>query len=174
MEKILLVVAPEKFRDEELFETEKVLKKAGFKTLIASNRLGDCHGMFGGVCTANILLENVRTGSFGAILFIGGPGSKMFVTHPEALRIARQAKELDVVLGAICHAPLILLQAGVLTNKKATGSSTTIQALKENGIEVPAGDVIVDNLLITATGPEAAKSFGQAIASKLQEKMIPF
>ncbi len=174
MEKILLIVAPEKFRDEELFETEKVLKKAGFKTIIASNRLGECHGMFGGICTSDILLKNVRTGAYGAILYIGGPGSKMFITHPEALRIARQAKELDLVLGAICHATLILLQAGILKNKKATGSATTIQALKENGIDVPIGDVIVDDLLITATGPEAAKSFGQAIASKLQEKMIPF
>jgi protease I len=151
-----------------------VLKKAGFKTIIASNRLGECHGMFGGICTSDILLKNVRTGAYGAILYIGGPGSKMFITHPEALRIERQAKELDLVLGAICHATLILLQAGILKNKKATGSATTIQALKENGIDVPIGDVIVDDLLITATGPEAAKSFGQAIASKLQEKMIPF
>ena len=66
------------------------------------------------------------------------------------------------------------LAQSVLRNKKATGSSTTVQELKENGIEVPNGDVIVDDLLITATGPEAAKSFGQAIVSKLQEKMIPF
>ena len=49
MDKVLLVIAPQVFRDEELFETREELEKAGFETVIASTAKGICTGKIYGL-----------------------------------------------------------------------------------------------------------------------------
>jgi hypothetical protein len=41
MARVLMVVAPERFRDEELFDTRAVLEGSGHHIVIASTRIGE-------------------------------------------------------------------------------------------------------------------------------------
>jgi protease I len=49
MAKVLMIIAPERFRDEELFVTKEELEKAGHETVIASITTGTCPGSRGGL-----------------------------------------------------------------------------------------------------------------------------
>ena len=56
MARILMVVAPERFRDEELFDTRDALEAAGHQITVASTRLGQCPGSRGGHVIADIVV----------------------------------------------------------------------------------------------------------------------
>lgn len=56
-----------------------------------------------------------------------------FIHNSVALRIAQDSVKLGKVLGAICIAPRILAEAGVLKGKKATVWHSEAEALKRKG-----------------------------------------
>ena len=72
MAKALMIIAPERFRDEELFVTKEELEKAGHKTVIASICKGICPGSRGGFATATLTLAEVQTEDYDAVVFVGG------------------------------------------------------------------------------------------------------
>ena len=52
MSYILMIIPPERFRDEELFVTKEELEKFGHKITVASTKKGDCPGSRGGFAEA--------------------------------------------------------------------------------------------------------------------------
>lgn len=167
MKKILMVIPPERFRDEELFETQKVLEAAGYKTVIASTHVGRCAGSRGGFATSTQVLANVAASDYCAVVFVGGGGSKLLYTDKDALNIAKEFSASNKVIAAICLAPVILANAGVLKGKKVTvcgKESTTVEKL---GAHYTAPGVTVDGNLVTANGPKSSTLFGQKIVEVL-------
>ena len=72
-----MIVAPERFRDEELFDTQAELMQAGHRTIVASTRTGLCPGSRGGQVVAELALDQVHCGDYVAVVFVGGGGSKL-------------------------------------------------------------------------------------------------
>ncbi len=168
MKSVLLIIPPDRFRDEELFETKQVLEKKGFQTQIASSRTGYCVGTKGGFARARIALSAVDVRDYEAVLFIGGSGSKLLFENEHALRIARDAYSLGKIVGAICLASVILANAGVLKGKLATVTDSDIRTIQSKGAIYSSEDVTVDGTLVTANGPEVASLFGEKIVELLQ------
>jgi protease I len=168
--KAVLIVASVRFRDEELFETRDALNKAQIQTVIASSRTGPVRGMLGGKAEATMLIEQIDVNDYDAIVFIGGVGAKEYFENQTALDIARQAKAKNKVLAAICIAPAVLANAGLLDGVKATSYESERVGLKKAGADFTGADVERDGLIITGSGPKAAKEFGQTIAQALQEQ----
>ncbi len=167
--KALLIIAPANFRDEELFHTQEELEKAGIETAVASSKRGTIRGMLGGTAEAKILLSEVDTAQYDAVIFIGGSGASVYYEDREAHRIAREAAKLGKVLGAICIAPGILAKAGVLKGKKATiWNGQFIEILEAGGATYTGKSVEIDGKIITANGPPAAREFGRAIVKALR------
>jgi len=90
MAKIVMIIAPERFRDEELFVTKEELEKAGHETVIASSVKGICSGSRGGFATATLTLNEVQASDYDAVVFVGGGGSKIYYANEEAFRIAKE------------------------------------------------------------------------------------
>ena len=169
MAKVLFVIAHEGFRDEECFEPKDVLKDQ--EVVIASTETTPAKGALGGEITPDITIDEAldRINEFDAVVFVGGPGAKVYFDNPTAHKIAQNAKN---ILAAICIAPVTLAKAGVLKGKKATvwddGKGTQAKILEDNGATYVAEDVVVDGNIVTANGPKAAKKFGEAILAKLR------
>lgn len=164
----VLIVASGNFRDEELFETKQVLNQAGVATVIASTKTGILRGMLGGRTEATILVNEVRTDDYDAIIFVGGSGAREYFDNPVALDIARQAAQKKKVLAAICIAPTVLANAGVLDGLKATSFASERVKLQRAGVKYTGAAVERDGLVITGSGPTAASLFGQAIVQALE------
>src|SRR3989339_350786 len=118
--KTLMIIAHEMFRDEEYAEPKAVLEKAGFQVTTASSQPGEATGRFGLKAKVDLTLDKVKVDDYDAVLFIGGPGSHGYYHDPLAHRTAKEAVEQGKVLGAICAAPGILANAGLLKGKNAT------------------------------------------------------
>ena len=75
MSNVLLVIASQGFRDEELLETKKALEAAGNKVKIASTDTRQAKGMLGATVKPDMSLEAANIDEFDAIAFIGGNGA---------------------------------------------------------------------------------------------------
>ena len=168
MAKVLIVVAPERFRDEELFETRAVLARAGHTAVVASTRTGRCLGSRGGHVNAETRIDSARARDYAAVVFVGGGGSKVLWDDPDALRLSREAAAEDKVLGAICLAPVILGNAGVLAGRRATVAGTEAATIEAKGAIYTGPGVTVNGKIVTANGPKSSGSFGERLAELLR------
>ncbi|HVN65018.1 MAG TPA: DJ-1/PfpI family protein [Methanomicrobiales archaeon] len=168
--KLLVVVAPERFRDEELLEPLAIFQEAGIGFDIASVRLGTCTGMLGGRCEAALDLARVDAGGYDGIVVIGGAGSPEFLWgHSRLLALVAEFAASKKLVAAICLSPVVLARAGVLSGKKATVFRTpdSVAEMRKGGADLRGEGVVVDGRFITANGPAAARPFGNAIVSAL-------
>lgn len=167
--KVLMVVAPENFRDEELFDTRRELEDAGIEVRVASARKGTIRGMLGGTVRPDFTLEEVKVENWDAIVFVGGTGCQVYFENEDVLSLAKAAAEQGKKVCAICIAPVILANAGLLENRKATVWDGEFREMLENkGAKYVSKSVVVDGNFITANGPTAAEEFGRTIAKQLK------
>jgi SagB-type dehydrogenase family enzyme len=167
VKRALLIIASKNFRDEELFETKFVLDEAGVQTVTASTRIGVIKGMLGGSAEARILVKDIVVDDYDAIIFIGGSGAREYFDSVVALDIAREAADKGKVLAAICIAPSVLANAGVLTGVRATSFPSERTRLQRAGAIYTGAPVERDGPIITCGGPEAARLFGEAVADAI-------
>jgi protease I len=168
--KILMIIAPENFRDEELQEPKAIFEKNGAKVTVSSRTKGECSGMLGGKANADAALKEVNADDFDAVIFVGGSGSAVYFNDETVLKIARDASAKGKVIGAICIAPSILANAGIMKGKKATSFSSERDNLQAKGVIYTGESVVIDGKIITADGPKSAREFGEAVVSVMGKK----
>ena len=168
MARILMVIAPADFRDEELFRPKEVFEKKGFQVTVASKEIGRAEGMLGGTAQVDKRIESVDTDEYDAVVFVGGSGASIYFDDETALKIARKAESSKKVVGAICIAPSILANAGVLKGKNATCYPSEKENLSAKGAKYTGNGVTMDGRIVTADGPKSAEEFGIKIAELLE------
>lgn len=164
---ILMIIAPENFRDEEFLEPKQIFERDGFKVTVASKGVKTAKGKLGASAEIDKDISAVNVSEYGAIVFVGGRGAEVYFEDSEALAIAKEAYESGKVIAAICIAPSILANAGILHGKKATCYSSEASHLEEQGAKYTGNDVVVDEKIITANGPKASAKFGEAVAAAM-------
>ena len=175
MSKILMIVAPEKYRDEELEIPKSHFEEKGIEVVVASTKKGTCHGMMGRSVEATLSLDEVNADDYDAVVFVGGGGTPMIRKEEKAIEIAKDAASKGKVVAGICWACTTLAKAGLLEGKKATvwvGNDaeyemTTDKVMEKFGAHVQKDGLVVDGKFVTADGPAHAKQFAEAI-----EKLI--
>jgi protease I len=165
--KVLMVVAPANFRDEEAFTPKKILEEAGASVVIVSSGVSQAKGMFGRILAIEEDISRAGTGGYEAMVFVGGTGASTFFNSPAALNLAKNFFQSGKVVAAICIAPSILANAGLLSGKKATAFSSESGNLIAKGAEYTGEAVTVDGKIVTARGPEAAEEFGRKLVEIL-------
>lgn len=166
MSKVLSVIAPIDFQDKEYEDSKNAIESAGHKVITASNT-NTASGKFGSEVEADVLLSDVNADDYDAILFIGGPGAEEYFDDPTALNLAQDFYNAGKLTTAICAAPAILANAGILEGRNATCWDGVAKALIEGGANYTEKDIEIDGLIITADGPMSATAFGNAIAEAL-------
>ena len=74
MANVLMVIAPERFRDEEVAETREVLTELGHDVELASTRTGRATGVRGSAVDVCHRLADVHGDAWDGVVFTGGPG----------------------------------------------------------------------------------------------------
>jgi protease I len=169
VKKAVLIIAHERFRDEEFLAPKKVLEDGGVRVTVASSSLGTATGMLGAKAEPDILLEEVKAEDYDAVVFIGGGGASEYWNSPTAHSIAREALEKGKLLGAICIAPVTLANAGLLKGKKVTVFQSETDKIRAGGAIYTGAGVEKDGNIITGQGPASASEFGKALLSAMEQ-----
>ncbi|MFD0753442.1 type 1 glutamine amidotransferase domain-containing protein [Massilia norwichensis] len=114
---------------------------------------------------------NVRDANptdFDALVLPGG------VANPDNLRMSREAIDFirgfsveDKPVGAICHGPWTLIDAGIATAKHMTSWPSLKKDLINAGAEWTDDEVVIDARLVTSRKPDDLPAFNDAMAKEL-------
>jgi protease I len=166
--KILIVVAPEGFKDDECFVPKEAFERAGAVVQVASLRTGKATSEQGRGLPIDFSADEVRPENFDAVVFVGGPGMAKLTGEASFVDLARDFFEAGKLTTAICIAPVILANAGILVGKKATAHVSGQSDLEEGEAEYTGDSVTVTDSIITANGPTAAADFAKKIIKALK------
>lgn len=180
--KVMVLIAPEGFRDEEYAQTHAALVGAKAAVEVVSTHTGVCHGKLGSVAHAHMTLDDAVNETWDCIVLIGGPGAECYIDDERVEKIARDVAERGKVIAAICLAPVILAHAGLLDGVEATvfpdpGYEKDLEA---HGAQLVKRAVVVgeNNIngapVVTGNGPEAALAFGLELTNVLRGPVDPF
>lgn len=167
MKKVVMIIAQDGFRDEELLEPKGFLQKQGIEVKIASTAITEAKGMLGANVKPDILVNDINVRDFDAIIFVGGIGASLYWNDPIAHKLAQDAANTGRIVAAICIAPVTLAEAGILKDKRVTCWSSEASKLKAKGANYTGRPVEKDGNIITASGPSAAKQFAEELLKAL-------
>ena len=174
--KVLMIIAHENFRDEELNVPFKQFLGEGIDVTVASPVKGTATGMFGTAFDVRYSLDEVNEADFDGVVFVGGMGTPSVRASKRAVEIAKNSAN-HKVLAAICWAPTILAKAGVVKGKKVTvwlgddpeyGMKTS-RVMENAGAVFVNKEVVIDGNIVTGNGPNAAEKFADAVMDKLSD-----
>jgi len=169
--KILMVIAQQDFRDEELFEPKAVFESAGASVFVAAPRNETATGMLGGKVQPDFAISDVNTSEFDAVVVVGGSGSPKYLWDDTQLRnLVKDAYADGKVVAAICLSPVVLARAGILKGRKATvfPSNDAVAELKKGGAIYKDESVVIAGRIVTGRDPASAEAFANAIVSLLR------
>lgn len=154
------------FEEVEALAPVDILRRGGvdIKTvsMTGSEYVESSHGV---TIKANLLWEDADLSDADMLLLPGGmPGSTNLNAH-EGLREALKKHHTEGKrIGAICAAPMVLAQCGILDNKKATCSPGFEQYF--NASTTYTGELVQeDGNVITGEGPAASFPYAYRILS---------
>ena len=163
--RVLMVVAPEGYKEEELSVPSGIFKDSGAEVVVASTRTGIARGMSGGEVAVNLSVGDVNISNYDAIVIVGGVGSMKYLWDDSDLRdMVRAAYDNHKAVAAICLSPVVLARAGILRDKECTAFVTAKEELIKNGGMYRDAGVVVSGNIVTAKGQEYAREFAMAVS----------
>lgn len=162
--RVLCLVVPG-FEEIELVAPVDLLRRAGAQVTLASVT-GE--PLVTGRCNVTIrtdaALSQVANESFDLLLIPGGPGVKTLRQDGRAAQLARAYVAQGKPVAAICAAPTVLADAGLLTGRRLTAHASVHAELPQ---ALAAERVVEDGLIITSRGAGTAIEFGLALVRRL-------
>ncbi len=161
-------MASDGFEQDELFVPLERLREAGVNVALAAPSIDPIRATVrdvpGRLITPDLAIAEVEESEWDALLLPGG------VINPDHLRTDEAAVALVQAfvaagkpVGAICHAPWLLVEADALFGKKATGWPSIRTDLRNAGAIIGDGGVVVDGNIVTAVGPDDSADFADAL-----------
>ncbi len=148
-----------------------VLRRADLD-VVTAGLTKDCVKGAHGVCICpDMGLDQALEGNFDMVVLPGGlPGTDNLEADPRITGILKDMAGAGKFIGAICAAPRVLANAGLLDGKRATGYPGCIDGGKYPALTCTGAAVERDGKVITSRGPGTAMDFALAIVETLLGK----
>ncbi|HIP53023.1 MAG TPA: type 1 glutamine amidotransferase, partial [Chromatiales bacterium] len=167
--KKVLIITADGFEDSELLVPLQQLREIGFKVDVASLKKGMLRGKHGHTVEAGLSVDGVSADSCEGLLLPGGRAPAKPRDQPAVQAVVRAFMAQKKSIAAICHGPQILLSAGVLKGKRATGYQAIADELRRGDVVYEDRAAVVDSNLITSRHPGDLPAFMEAfMAAPLQ------
>lgn len=163
MSKRVLCLLADGFEEIETVTPVDLLRRAGVEVVMASLRGGAVTGRCGIRIEADAALAGVVPETFDLLLIPGGPAVGELRSDGRAAALARGFDRAGKTVAAICAAPLVLKDAGLLENRSFTAHSAVHDELPG----VSSARLVADGNLITSRGAGTALDFGLALVGRL-------
>jgi 4-methyl-5(b-hydroxyethyl)-thiazole monophosphate biosynthesis len=163
MKKSVLCLLVDGFEEIETVTPVDVLRRAGIEVTIAALAAKTATGKQGMQVIADTILDDIDASKFDLLLIPGGPGVGALRSDGRPAKLAAEFAANHKPVAAICAAPLVLMDAGLLAGKKFTAYHSVREELG-GGLD---DRVVVDGQIITSRGAGTALDFSFAIVKHL-------
>lgn len=172
--KKVAILATDGFEKSELFEPLKALKEEGAEVHIISPDSGSIKSWdkndWGESVSVDVTLANANPSDYDSLVLPGGViNPDKLRVNEDALKFIRSFFEQHKPVGAICHAPWLLISAGVIENRKVTSFKSIKEDVINAGAKWTDHEVVVDQGLITSRNPDDLPAFMAKIIEEIKE-----
>ncbi len=165
----VLISLAEGFEELEVVAVVDVLRRAGIETVVAGLAEGPVKASRGTVLVPDAALDAVMEREFDMIVLPGGmPGVKHLRADPRIRRLLERTRAAGRYTAAICAAPTLLADFGMLEGRQATSNPKfKDQVAVAFGVRYREDPVVVDGRLVTSRGPGTAMLFALQLVETL-------
>lgn len=164
----ILIMASDGFEQSELMVPQKKLAQEGAAVHVASPDGSAIKGWdgddWGTTVQADASIEDIGASDYDALVLPGGQ------INPDTLRVNGTALALIKAfakagkpIAAVCHAPWLLIEAGLIAGRRATSYKSIRTDVANAGATWVDESVVVDSGLITSRNPDDLGDFCEAI-----------
>jgi 4-methyl-5(b-hydroxyethyl)-thiazole monophosphate biosynthesis len=166
MKKRVLCLLADGFEEIEFTTPVDLLRRAGVEVVVAAIHGDSATGRSGIRIMADVSLTDTDDEGFDLLLIPGGPGVGEMRRDGRAATLARRFAAAGNTVAAICAAPLVLHDAGLLAGRCFTAHRSVVDQLPDALNE----RVVEDGNLITSRGAGTALDFGLALVALLTDQ----
>ena len=172
--KKIAILATHGFEQSELEVPRDKLAAAGATVHIVSLQAGEIKGWdnkdWGRAVKVDKTLDEVSADDYDALVLPGGQiNPDLLRVEPRALSFIKAVFNQKKVVAAVCHAPWLLIEAGIARGRRMTSYKSIKTDVINAGAAWEDSAVVVDNGLITSRNPGDLDAFSAKILEEMRE-----
>lgn len=172
--KRILILATNGFEQSELEVPRDRLKEAGAQVHVVSPEAGEIKGWdkkdWGRPVKVDKSLSEARESDYDAIVLPGGQiNPDLLRVEPAAIALIKSFYDAGKTVAAICHAPWLLVEAGIAKGKRMTSYKSIRTDVQNAGAHWEDSSVVTDAGVITSRNPGDLEDFSRKIIEEVRE-----
>ena len=174
MKKRVAILATNGYEKSELNSPKEAMEKEGFQVDIVSLEKGKIKGWADGNWSGEVdvthTLNEVTAKDYNGLVILGGViNPDKLRTEDNALQFVRDFFKQGKPVAAICHAPWVLISAGVVEGRKMTSYHSIKDDMKNAGALWEDSEVVVDQGLVTSRSPKDLDAYNAKVIEEIKE-----
>jgi protease I len=162
-----LILAADGFDDLELHYPWFRLLEEGMSVTLASPNGKVITGQHGYQLEPDMPIQELNPAEYDLLIIPGGQSPERLRLREDAVDIARTFMEDDRRVAAICRGPQLLISAGALGGRTATGTPAIRDDIRAAGASYRDEAVVVDGNLFTCRGVDDLPLFCRQLLAGL-------
>jgi protease I len=169
------ILATDGVEDAELKGPRKALDDAGAKTTLIAPKAGKIqslnHSDKASQYNVDQTLDQVRADQFDAVLLPGGAlNADTLRVHPRAQEFVREMNQSGKPMAFICHAPWLLVSAGLAKGRSMTSYHTIQDDIRNAGGKWQDEEVVQDKNWVSSRQPSDISAFNRSMIELFAEQ----
>lgn len=169
----VMILATDGFEQSELEVPARKLEEAGAIVHVVSPEDGEITGWdrkdWGSAVPVDRPLSSIDHNQYDILVLPGGQiNPDTLRANGEAVDVVRNFGRSGRIVAAICHAPWLLIEAGLVKGREVTGYPSIRTDLRNAGGNVKNEPVVVDGNIITSRNPDDLDAFCKAIVEQAE------
>lgn len=143
-----------------------LLRRAGITVVVAGLKAGIVTASRGVQLMPDVTLDEALQHEYDMVVLPGGmPGAANLKADARIITLLKKMAAAGKYTAALCAAPMVLAEAGLLDGKQATSYPGFLDAIP--GVMLSTAAVVQDGNVLTSRGPGTAMDFALALIAVL-------
>ena len=169
------ILATEGFEQVEMTEPRKALQQAGARTTLISAKKGQITGFHhdkpADKFDVEMTFDDANPDDFDAVLLPGGVmNADQIRTNAKAQQFVQALQHQDKPFAIICHAPWLLVSAGLVKGRTLTSWPSLQDDIRNAGGEWVDQQVVRDGNWVSSRKPDDIPAFNAAVLELLASR----
>ena len=170
----ILIIATDGFEQSELEFPRDQLREKGATVHVATLDGEDIKGWegsdWGRSASADLKIADAKVGDYDGLVIPGGQiNPDLLRVEEDVLNLVRDFADAGKTIAAVCHAPWVLVEAGIAKGREMTSYHSIKTDVVNAGANWVDKSVAVSNGIVTSRNPDDLKDFVAKIVEEIEE-----
>ena len=170
----VVVLVEDMYEELELWYPYHRMREAGLEVALVGPEIRTYQGRYGYPAgSESYARSKADPANLAALIIPGGYSPDRMRRNAPMVSLVRDMHTRGGVIGAICHARRLLIEADIVKGHRLTGFHSISRDLVNAGGTYVDAPVVIDGNLITSRSPDDLPSFGSALVAAATQVTAP-